>query len=285
MINSKQITQELDWLSSFKEIVASYEEIAALRMQKVRDKLLKNRVYFTEVHEVFARVKSSSKGAFEKQKLISTSKKNGKTVAVLLSANTSFYGTIVRRVFEFFVHDVLAKRYDAVIVGRVGRTLYESGKYTFPVTYYDLPDTTIDYASFQKILSFVVPYESVLVYHGFFKNLITQDPTASDVTGDTLFAAEKEVEPVKQSRWIFEPSLGDVLTFFEREIFTSLFVHTLHEAQLARYSSRMVTLERALANINRSSQMAVREKIRIDHRTTNKKQLGGFSGLILWQLH
>ena len=52
--------------------------------------------------------------------------------------------------------------------------------------------------------------------------------------------------------YFFEPSLEEVVIFFETEIFASLLEQVFHESRLAKTASRMMLLDRASQNIDKS---------------------------------
>lgn len=277
MIGRKALQAEIEWLTGLSAIISAYEEIAATRMHKIRDKVLNNRTFLAGLNSVYQQVKLSylAKGHHKKQLVM---KKNGKTISVLMSANTGLYGDIVQKTFDLFLNDLKKNKTDVVIVGRLGRTLFEQWGQGIPYTYFDLPDSAVSYAEFRKIVDFIVDFQKAVIYHGAFRSILTQTAVATNISGDEII---KESTPVVAHPWLFEPSLEDVLIFFETEIFSSLFVHTIHESQLAKYAARMVTLDEADDNIKKSITKTEMQSQRLRHRSINRKMLGTLSGLPL----
>src|SRR3989344_7432220 len=116
----KKITQaEIDFSKTFRFITQSYEEIAVMKMRKVRDSVLSTRDYLSHLAEVFFELKkakekqkklvaiNSGKVPLEKSSKVSNKKlpsgKLSKNVSVLLSANTSLYGDLIKRIFDLFL--------------------------------------------------------------------------------------------------------------------------------------------------------------------------------------
>lgn len=279
MIGRGALQLEIEWLTGLSTIISAYEEIAARRMQKIRDKVLHNRTFLAGLNKVYQQVKLSylHKGHRKGQLVM---KKNDKTVSVLMSANTGLYGDIVEKTFELFLADIKKSKTDIVIIGRLGRTLFEQWSSNTPFTYFDLPDSSIGYGDFRPIIDHIVNFQRAVVYHGAFRTILTQSAVATNISGDDLLKGEGEGGGVLEP-WLFEPSLEDVLIFFETEIFSSLFVHTIHEAQLAKYAARMVTLDQADDNIKKAITRTLLENQRLKHRLINRKMLGTLSGLPL----
>ena len=53
MAQRKVLLEELEALNSLKDLAESYEEIAAIRMQKIKDSVLRTRNFLTDLSGVF----------------------------------------------------------------------------------------------------------------------------------------------------------------------------------------------------------------------------------------
>ena len=73
-----------------------------------------------------------------------------------------------------------------------------------------------------------------------------------------------------------------IMKFFEAQIFASLFEQTVFESQLAKFASRMTSLELRVENIKDVLKDVALEKEKVRHRIINKKQLETFSSMALW---
>ena len=131
----------------------------------------------------------------------------------------------------------------------------------------------------QKIVTFLVPYEKVIVYYGKFESIITQTPISTDLTGNTIGETKN---PVKVT-YLVEPTLEETLTFFASEIFSSVFVQSIHESQLAKFASRMFYMDKANQKIKERIKQTVLEKQRLKHQVSNRKQLQTLSALTQWK--
>lgn len=275
----KNLALEIEYLSDLSKMVKAYEEIAAVRMQNIKKGVLGNREYTKELYKILQIVKDSYKEESEKYKFTFYGKKNGKTASVLMSANTGLYGDIVQRVFYLFLAGLKETPSEPVIIGRLGRALYESGSKKEKYVYFEIPDTELILDDVKKVADFLSSYETVIVYHGLFKNIIMQEAVASNLAGDPQF--EEEKAPTR--KLLFEPYLPEILSFFDSEIFSGFLLHTLLESQLAKFSARMAALEQATENIRKERLMIKRDNNLYRKRLLDKKQLEGLSGRILWE--
>lgn len=287
MISKKEAIEEFNSTSLFKNILETYEEIAASRMQNTRSSVLTGRSFIDELNYIFQQVKSSYKEDVKrlmKHKKIKDPRKltflerNRKTLFVLLSSNTGLYGDIIRKTFNLFSDLVKKEKTDAAIIGRVGRDFFRNSDIKIPYSYFEMPDSNIDNESLKKIVSHIIQYERVFVVYSRFENVISQEPVVTNISGDPLPQADVET----RVKYFFEPDLNKILEFFEATIFSSLFEQAVFESQLAKFASRMTSLELRVESINDVLKKINLEKEKIRHRTINKKQLETFSSMDLW---
>lgn len=275
----KAAADEIDYLTSLEKIISAYEEIAAKRMQNIKAMVLQNRKFLTELNQIFQIVKSNYQKEAARHKIRSLDEKKRKTARVFISANAGLYGDIIQRIFTAFHYDYQRSPSDIVIIGQSGKTLMEKNSPKTHFTYFDYPDAKFDKSAAKKLVDHLIAYKTVIVYHGLFKNILMQETSSTNITGDKLLP---EAKAASKRRLIFEPSLSGVLTFFETEFFSSLLVQTIYEAQLAKFSARMASLNQAGERIKEAHQQAGWEYNREKHRLANKKQLGTFASISLW---
>lgn len=289
MQNRKSLIEEIDLVDNLKMLTQAYEEISVIKMQRVRDSVLKNRDFITGVSYVYYDVKMSYKQQilqFMKQKneknisSFSTIKKNGKSVSVLLSANNKLYGDIILKVFYLFMQNIKDSNSDIVIVGKLGRELYEQWDIKKPYTYFEIPDADLKIEDLKEIISHIINYEKVNVFYGKFTNIVNQISTFSDISGEQSFDTETKVGPTY--KFIFEPSLEKILNFFETQMFASFFKQTIHEFHLARLASRVKAMEEAIYNIDNKRKELKKDLKRAQRLIDNNKQINTIAGIALW---
>ncbi len=281
MDNLRELKLEARQLKSLKSMVKVYGELAAMRMNRAREDVLYSRKFLAKVTEVFDSVRISyakqlkrlaKTRKFKKGEYATFLAHNGKTVAVFLSANTRLYGDIVQRTWKAFEQGVRENDAEATLVGKVAKQLYEKAFAGRPYTYFDFPDMDIDHEKLAKIMAHLVHYEEIHVYHGRFVNVIRQEADMYAISSQ-INLEEIEEKDQKRTLYIFEPSMEAILRYFEEEIFSVLFEQTVAEAQLAKFASRLVAMDRAEQNISdRVKELNVR-RMMLTHRDKNRKQL------------
>jgi ATP synthase F1 gamma subunit len=288
MITKKGLLIEGEFLTTLRNVLETYEEIAATRMGRIRSSVLASRDFLLEINAVFQQVKASYKSQIEllmKSKRIKDAskltfiKRNGKTLYVYISANTGLYGEIVRKTYDVFIENLKKEPGDVVILGKLGMNFFKADNINAHTAYFEMSDNQIDNAVIQKIVDYIIKYEKVLVFYEQFNNVISQSPIVTNISGDPL-PWEKGGPAVK---YFFEPSLEKVMEFFEKEIFASIFQQTIFESELAKFASRMVSLDFASENTKSRLKEVLIEKNRLKHQEINKRQLEKYASMKLWK--
>lgn len=294
MAQRKKIQEDLEALNSIKNLAESYEEIAVVRMQKLKDSVLKTRDYLQDLSDVFVDLKSSYER--EVKELIARQKKGDKTILpvlqkinktliVYLSSNGKLYGAVTGKTYKLFIQELKKTKreeVDIVIIGSAGKEMYDNSGVGRKYEYFEIPDTTVEIDHIRKLMQKFIQYEKVYVYYGKFGNVVKQSPIATSISGEDIFEAEVINPTPREDRFIFEPTLEKIFHFFETQIMTNLFSQTLLENQLARHASRVNAMEEALIHIEEEAKKLNRVKNTVKHQLQNKKQLETMSGVVLW---
>lgn len=293
MINQKEVLAEIDRLNQVKTLIETYEEIAANRMRKNRSVVLAARLFNEGLVNMYQEIKASYRKqllALMHKRHVNTSqgfslmRRNGKTVAVLLSSNAGLYGNIVKRISNDFIRYVTTNECDVLVIGRLGKKLFEEAVPGKPYTFLDLPDTNIQSLDVEKLSGFLISYEKIYIFYGRFESVGVQRPTVLDVVGQNIEEENQKNQPSNQQtiKYLFEPSLEQIMIFFEEQIFTSIIEQALKESELAKFASRMITLDSATENVKTELKKIDLKKRLIHHRDQNKRQQELLLGMSLW---
>ncbi len=290
MANSK-VKNEIELVGTFKKLAMAYQEIAVIKMQRVRDNVISTREFLERLSFVFLDVKKSYKKEIErllKEKkggkgLATKYPTNGKTAQVFLASNTKMYGDIINRLFTFFTENINNEQSDIVVIGKLGKELFERKYPGRQYTFFDLPDTGVTLSDLQKIAVFLVNYDVVEVFYGKFENVAKQNPTVFKITGEEELDSNEDEEEKKRVGFFFEPSLDTILTFFQDQVFSSLFHQSVSEGELARFASRIMAMEEALINIEKTEGLLKHQERRDRKLLVNNKQLERLASYTLWR--
>jgi len=278
MIYEKNLKDELNDLSSLKDLTQIFGEIASLRMKKIRSFVFTNRDFLQSIRNIFEEVLSSylrkmselvKRGKVKKDQKITFLSHNGKIVSVFLSANTGFYGEVIKDTFKAFLEDVKAGRTEAAIIGKLGLSLFLQKEPQRPYTYFYFPDYGIDQEKLTEIIKHLVAYEEIRIFYGEYKTIISQKPNKVIISAGTQLT---DATSIPRQEYIFEPSMEKILMFFETEIFASTFDQSLRESQLAKFASRVIAMDEAGVKIGERIKNVDLRRLRLSHNILNKKQ-------------
>ena len=274
----KKLVNEVNTVEMLYDITMVYEEIYANRMRAIRESVLRNRYFLENLHTVFAQVKSSYRRVFEKTKI-----KNGKSVAILVSANKKFSGDVNQREFFSFYNYIKERECDVIIIGRIGKNYYDQkGKFR-PYIYFDKPEGAYKAEDLKPIIELIVNYESVEVFYGRFINLIEQGVDQTSVTGDiSKYEREHTSQDSYRAHFLFEPKVEQILRFFESQIFASFFKQATQESYLADIGARIAKMESSINNIEAKLEILRPELKRRVRQEKNKRQIKSFAGISFW---
>lgn len=279
MADKLQLSAQMSEMSALQSLAEVYAEVASTRMKNTREQVLKSRDFLSEINEIFEEVRASyateikklmKKFRRKKGERITLLAHNGKTVAVLLSANAGLYGEIVPKTFYAFEKEVRESDCEVTIAGKQGLSLFLSRFPNHPYTYFDIPDHGLQSSQLSELIMHIVQYSDIHVYYGKFFNAVKQDPVKEVISAQTDL---EKVTEQKVPSYLFEPDLEKILMFFESEIFASQFEQLVRESMLAKYASRLVAMDQASENVKRGLAMLRIEELKLRHQTANKSQL------------
>lgn len=284
-MNKKQLKAELQTLNGLSTLVEAYEEISAMRMRKVKKTVLQNRAFLSGLNDIYSRV-SYTYQMFNKEHHLKNKKQllrnnNGKTVSVLVSSNTGLYGDIINKTFDYFSENIKKSVTDIVVVGRTGKKMYDTYIHASEYTYFDIDDSGVFPEKTKQILDFIMQYKEIVVYHGLYISILRQDPVQTLVTGKAIDL--QNTAGVNELKCLIEPSIEEVLDFFEQQILAAVFEQSLHESSLSKFASRMVSLNYANENIRNSLKSLKFKNLKLKHFLANAQQLELMSGISLWK--
>ena len=284
MPGSRNIAEELAFASNLKQIVSAYEEIAVMRIDKVRRRVLSARLFRQELSFVFSRVRASHNNDVQRALKEKSKHQPLKKATVLLSTNSRFSGPITSRVSGAFLRHVKQHPSDLVVVGQVGKEHVQSVLPDAKFTYFPLPNHQPGNNDLAPLVKHLLQYQSSAIFFGHFANLIEQKPSFVE-----LGTQESEKQTTSHAwggpsgeYYYFEPSLEEVVKFFNDQILATLVGLTSGESWLSLLGSRITAMEQASGNIGRQLSSLHMEKLRADRRRRSKKQRDRLAGMSLW---
>ena len=288
MSNLKQITSEIDELFRFKDLTGAYEEIASMKMRRIRGTVLFNRDFIYALAEIYREVSVSNRN--ELLRLIKEKKKtndfalrphNGKTAVIFLSANSGLFGAILKNAYQEFIKYIDSHPGEPIIVGEFGKKMFEAQFPSRKFTFFPLQGDSINPETLKIVTNSLMQFENVIIFYAHFNSMASQGVAMLDVAGEETPMLQKEI---LSANYAFEPSMGKILEFFEQEIFANIMEQNFTESELARHAARIIALDTATKNIDvRLKKIDLEHRVAI-HRILNKKQTEALGGMMLWNI-
>ena len=281
MIARKKLENEIIGLTDLKELIESYEEIASIRMRRVKNFVLRNREFLAGLTDMYHEVSNYNEYVKRQDQKIKEKPKLEKSAAILLSSNTMLYGNIIRKTFEDYYAYITANDVEVVIIGKTGRQMLLEADGSRKFKYFELSDSALDNAKLREVYEYTSKYDGIYVFHPKFESILQQISTSTVISEKIEF--EQKTDHSAITNYIFEPSFQEVLNFFDKEIVLSIFEQTLHESNLSKFASRMISLDYAVDNIGSILSVLSMSNARVKHSVMNNKQLNILAGINLWQ--
>src|SRR6266576_170839 len=129
MPQKKVILEQLEALRTIKDLAQSYEEIAIVKMQKIRDSVLKTRDFLADISDVYVDLKASYSREVKDlmhrikkgdQGLMPTLKKKNKTLLVYLASNGGLYGAVTQKTFRLFMQELVKTKPEITDIAIIG---------------------------------------------------------------------------------------------------------------------------------------------------------------------
>jgi ATP synthase F1 gamma subunit len=290
-MSHRSLEEDISLSSSLDILITAYQKVSVSRMQSTRRQVLTARKFTETLSGVYADVRASQHHVdrrnirgllFKKQ--TPTSKHNKKPLVILISSNNRLDGGISRAIFQRFSKYVKDRECDILITGEVGASLFKEQFGDRPFKHVLLSKRTVTQADLLPLVKLTKNYVNVKIFYGKFINFIKQEPTVADLSDETLLPTnDKEEKESKYTPFIFEPSLPDIIAFFDTQILSALLSRTAQEGNLAEHGSRVTAMELARQKVDTLLSQFSEEALRNKKTIQNKRQQEQFASLMLWQ--
>jgi F0F1-type ATP synthase gamma subunit len=201
--------------------------------------------------------------------------KNGKTVCVLLTSNSSFYGGLDEEVVEFFVSKTKGMQADVIVAGSTGKRLLTGRNYQQKYEYIQFKKDSADSIELQALAKRVFEYSQVLVYYTKFVTLLDQQPTFTDLMG---MATSQELQSIP-NHYILEPEIDVMLEFFEGQILILLFQSIFIDVEIAHLAARMIAMNQAENSAEKAIDTQLKRITRLNRQLQDRQSINTYNGL------
>lgn len=291
MQSVKDAHQRKLFVRDLGHVVTIYQQLAVMDMQAIRSAVLETRGSMDGLLDIFFDVHEAQRHEVEKliekksrfrQQTFEGSEKNGKKAAILITPAAKFSGSIGHDVFELFAQWLEQNDSTVFLFGQQGQELFKERFPNKPFEAREFPNSKHMAAQLSETLAEFTSYERIDVFHGRFLSLVQQKAQNTNVTGDIPLASIGRETQEEPKSFLFEPSMENIITFFEAQLFAQLLSQTFREAKLSHLGSRIRSLETALSGIEQQQYFAHRAYQKAKRQQSQRKQLQRLAGAALW---
>ena len=239
-----QLNAVLEDVSSLKMVAQAYTEISAIKLQKIRSGIERNRIFFQEITSVFRMVKVAADQRGREQAVPAARKK--KAVSILLTSNQRFYGDLEYHLTQFFTEHTSTFNTDRIVIGSTAKDFFRAMAQPPPHQLYLFSSDIPPLEELRKLVDTLTDYEQIFVYYCRMQSVLVQTPSVVDLL-------QKPPEHYLMSKEhsfhsIFEPDIDEMLQFFNTQITMLLLEQIFLESELARTAARLTAMNQAELN-------------------------------------
>lgn len=221
---------------ALEEMSEAYAELSVIRLDRIRVKIERNRVFALQLAQTFHEVRAT----VAQFKMPERKKKDSLTL--IICSNLGFFLDMETRLVQSFMN---SRPYgDLIMIGRSGSEILRNCGYMSQfenvIFSHDLPTP----AELNKVAEKVAEYDRVVVYYPQFHTVGVQEPAIVDVSGGQ--ATKLTAATIGPKRpYILEPEAPKMLAFFESQISRLLLEQSILESELSRVAARLMMMDSA----------------------------------------
>lgn len=234
----RQVIRDIE---SVQYITGALRDISAVQLTGLRDRFLKNTLFFDELRALYRLVwriaeVNNRVGALEQS--------TKGTLYIAYTTNKHFYGSLNADVIQALLRGTNAKD-DVCIIGSTGKELWRNvGKKRKGISYMSFADDMPNTDEVRELLVRIEPFAHVYIFYPGFVSVYEQKVTMLDIT---FRPNTKEIEKDREElpQYFLEPDLVEMFSFFNTQIRYMLFERMLLETQLSQVATRLVRMDMA----------------------------------------
>ena len=276
-------------VSSLGEFTNALQQIATIRMIKLRDKVLESRPFVQVASEMLTEL-SGIRNGMQTESLLALEKKHagsthgfkgGGEAVIIITSNQGLTGRYNPEIFAKAT-TLIAEKPDAdyYIIGKKGQDFFAGKRFKLKRFPYAVPDT-FEIGDLQRLISLFDYYSSVTLLYSRYLNSAKRDVVITSVVLPSETGLELS-EGHGKGKYTFEPDIFDLIDGISSKLRAALFQQQLFDARLAQNSSQMVGMK--TASDNAVGLLAdLRQEYNKQRRKMIDKKIGEvFAGSALW---
>jgi F-type H+-transporting ATPase subunit gamma len=289
MATINDIKEQIGVVHSVGDFTNAMQQIATLRMMRLRDKVLASRS-FVEASIVIMRDLNAQREKFELEEKMKLSKKKQATfkdlhgtrrAVVIITSNQGLTGQYNIRIYNK-VEQVLEheRNSDFFVIGKKGQEVFASGKFKLRYFPYEVPDE-FNINDLTRLVKLFDLYDHITLIYSRYLNSAKQEVVISAVVAPQVEPAPEEQR--QPGTYIFEPDIYELIDNVSKKLRTALFQQQILDARLAQFSAQMLGMKTASDNATKMLGELQLEYNKARRKLIDKKISEVFAGSATWK--
>ncbi len=278
MSRIKEQKQNIENIESARYITGALRDISAIELKGLRKKFEQNDVFYEELKELFQLV---WRIAYADNPNATTPKDN-KELYIAYTTNRHFYGSLNHDVVHEFISSTDLKS-SCLVIGDTGKQIWMSGaKKRRELSFLSFKNDTPDNSEVNSLMNKIKKYKHVYIFYPGFTSVFHQDVEMVDITYKPSKKILKKKEFEGLPKYLLEPDLSEMVSFFNDQVRYSLFERLLLETQISRVAARLVKMDTADQNASELIKTEMRKLRRVRTSFSSRRMLETVVGYIQW---
>ncbi len=257
MASLKEIRRRISSVKSTKQITSAMKMVAASRLRKAQDKIVKLRPYASKLHELLIGISMKIEES-ENEQIYGRSSDNGKILLIVVTSNRGLCGSFnanviketLRIVEENYSNQYHTNKLWIMTIGKKAWDFFR--KKNFQI--YQDNSELFDDLTFQntanladKVMDAFLnkEFDRVEFVYNKFRNAAVQD-----LSHETFLPVEteKETDEIYTGEYIFEPSKEEIINELIPKTLKIQFYRIVLDSYVAEHGARMTAMHKATDN-------------------------------------
>ena len=257
MASLKEIRRRISSVKSTRQITSAMKMVAAARLRKAQDRIVKLRPYASKLHELLIGISMKIEES-EDEQMYGRSSDNGKVLLIVVTSNRglcgSFNANVIKETMRI-VEENYSNQYhnNTLWIMTIGKKAWDYFRKKNFQIYQDNSDL-FDDLTFQNASNLAGKVMDAFLNHEFdrvefvynkFRNAAVQD-----LSHETFLPVEteKETDEVHTGEYIFEPSKEEIINELIPKTLKIQFYRTVLDSYVAEHGARMTAMHKATDN-------------------------------------
>ena len=257
MASLKEIRRRISSVKSTRQITSAMKMVAAARLRKAQDRIVKLRPYASKLHELLIGISMKIEES-EDEQMYGRSSDNGRVLLIVVTSNRglcgSFNANVIKETMRI-VEENYSNQYhnNTLWIMTIGKKAWDYFRKKNFQIYQDNSDL-FDDLTFQNASNLAGKVMDAFLNHEFdrvefvynkFRNAAVQD-----LSHETFLPVEteKETDEVHTGEYIFEPSKEEIINELIPKTLKIQFYRTVLDSYVAEHGARMTAMHKATDN-------------------------------------